>query len=672
MRCRLAPAVLFVLIAAFAPFAARGARAEDAAVIAVSGNRHTDAAMIRSYFHRARGGRLDAAALDAAIKGLYATGLFQDVNISRRGEGIAVKVVENPTIGRIAFEGNSKVKDAELKKLLRSKAGGPLWRFFVQDDVQRLSELYREHGYFQAQIRPQTIRIKHDRVDLVFDIKEGDKLAVRNIRFVGDRAFPPNKLTGIIKTGQSNFLSFLLDNDIYNADRIENDCDLLRRFYLAHGYADVQVQSAASYDAAKKGVVLTFVLDEGRQYRFGKVGIESTLHSVDAGRLRGSLLTRSGDVYDADAVNKTVDGLTMALARSGQQFANVFARQDRVPPDASMAGVGRINLVYTIEPGKRLYVERIEIEGDTKTRDGVIRRAFDFGEGDAYNRALIDRAERRLKALGYFKSVKISSKPGSAPDRVILHVAVKERDTGNFSIYGGYSTTSGWMTEVGIGDSNFMGSGDIVKAKVAYGQYAKGLDLGFTNPYFLGQPISAGVDFFGNETLANSNQSYDSAVYGGKFSLGTALTDQLGVTWNYSIYNQGVTLDPVDGTSSLPISAGGRRRPNLGVVGWRRRDLFDARQSEKSEQRNSHADQKRHRRPWRRRQIRQDHRGRELLSPDRGRSRRHGARAGRLRDALGRPVFAVARRLLRRAATGARFRRQRLRPARCHAGNGDG
>jgi len=396
---------------------------------------------------------------------------------------------------------------------------------------------------------------KGERINLVFDIKEGDKLAVRKILFVGNRAFPPYKLTGAIKTGKTNFLSFLLDNDIYDADKIDNDCDLLRRFYLAHGYADVRVRSSASYDASHRGVVVTFTLDEGPLYRFGKVGIQSQLKTIDAAAYRPYLRTHPGDSYDADAVTKTVDDLTMDLAKSGEPFASVSTRTYRVrpAPGAGEAGVGVINLVYTIGEGKRLYVERIEIHGNTKTGDDVIRREFDFGEGDAYNRALIGRAERRLKALGYFKSVKIGTQPGSAPDRVVLDVDVQEQDTGNFSISGGYSTTTGMMAEVGVSDRNWLGTGDIGKVSVTYGQYARGLDLAFTDPYFLDQRLSAGVELFGNETFANVNQSYNSSVYGAKFSLGTPLTDQLGVTWNYSIYNQAVSLDPAEGTSSLPI-----------------------------------------------------------------------------------------------------------------------
>ena len=522
--------------------------------IMVTGNPHISAEMIRSHFHAAKDGQLSPAALDAALKSLYATGLFSDVKISRDDSHIVVKVAENPTISRVAFDGNKKIKDDDLKKLeLQSKIGGPLWRAYVQGDVERMTELYRQHGYFQARITPKTIKAKDTRVDLVFEIKEGDKLAVRQVLFSGNRAFPANKLEGVVKSGQTNILSLLLDNDVYDADRIENDKDLLRQFYLAHGYADVRVRSSASYDAARKGVVLTFVVNEGPQYRLGTVGIDLRLKTVDAASMRSILRTQAGNVYDADAVNKTVDDLAMQLAKAGEPFAAVAARDERIPPQAGKGGAGTINLVYTIDQGKRLYVERIDIHGNTKTHDDVIRREFDFDEGDAYNRALIDRGERRVKALGYFKSVKIETRPGSAPDRLVLDVTLVEQQTGDFMISGGYSMTSGAIAQVSVGDRNFLGTGDAVKASVTYGQYARAFDLAFTDPYTFGQRLSTGVDLYGNQTIANTNQSFDSAVYGAKFLLGTPLTDQLGVTWNYSIYNQSVSLNPAYGTSSLPV-----------------------------------------------------------------------------------------------------------------------
>jgi outer membrane protein insertion porin family len=556
MRCRLAAAavvlaVIFSIIALAAGADAFAAGDADSAII-VAGNTHVGAEMIRSHFHAGKDGQFSPAALDAGLKSLVSTGLFEDVKIAHDGGHVVVKVVENPTISRVAFEGNKKVKDDDLKKLeLQSKAGGPLWRAYVQGDVERMIDLYRQHGYFGVRIAPKTIKaknaIKDARVDLVFEIKEGDKLTVRQVLFAGNSAYPANKLEGVVKSGETNVLSFLLDNDVYDTDRIANDCDLLRQFYLAHGYADVRVASSASYDAAKKGVVLAFTLNEGPQYRLGTVGIESSLKTVDATALRSSLHGQAGDIYDADAVNKTVDDLAMQLARNGEPFAAVAARDERVP-DRHL-----INIVYTIEQGKRLYVERIDIHGNNKTRDDVIRREFDFNEGDAYNRALVDRGERRLKALGYFKSVKIDTRPGSAPDRLVLDVTVQEQQTGDFMISGGYSTSMGPLAQISVGDKDFLGTGDIVKASVTYGLYARAFDLAFTDPYTLGQRVSTGVDLYGNETISSPNQSFNSAVYGAKALLGTPLTDQLGVTWNYSIYNQSVSLNPANGISSLPV-----------------------------------------------------------------------------------------------------------------------
>jgi outer membrane protein insertion porin family len=351
----------------------------------------------------------------------------------------------------------------------------------------------------------------------------------------------------VVKTGISNPLSFLLDNDIYDADRIENDQDLVRRFYLAHGYPDVRVSSAARYDAGKNGAIVTFKIDEGPQYRFGKVGIESHLKTVDGGALRDNLRTQSGNIYDADAVTKSVEALAIALARRGEPFASVVPRIER------HADRRIVDVSYRIEQGKRVYIERIQIHGNTKTRDEVIRREFDVGEGDAYNRALVDRGERHLKALGYFNSVKIAAAPGSAPDRVVLDVAVEEKQTGNFWISGGYSTSDGFLASVTISDTNFLGTGDIAKTTLTYGQYARGFDLAFTDPWFLGQRLSVGGELFGRQTFANSNQAFNTSLYGAKLSAGTPITDNLGVTWSYSIYNQGISLDPAAGVVSLPI-----------------------------------------------------------------------------------------------------------------------
>jgi len=549
MRCRGIAVFLAGFLAVW--IAAAAAAAPLDSTVTVIGNRHVGAEMVRSFFHADADGKVDAQAADEAIKRLYATSLFSNIKVSRDGDRILVVVVENPTIGRLAIEGNRKIKDQDLKKDLQSKPGGPLSRAAIQADVVRMLDAYKRYGYFDAQIVPKTIEPKpgsyNTTVDLVFEIKEGEKLAVRRVVFTGNKAFSETKLRSVVKTGVTNAVSFLLNNDIYDADKIENDRDLLRQFYRDHGYADVRVSSAAGYDAAAKSVVVTFAIDEGQQYHIGKVGLDSALKTVDADRLRSVLRTQAGDVYNADAVDKTLEDLTMALARNGEPFANVVPRVERKP------GRQTIDLVYGIEGGKRLYVERIEIHGNIKTHDEVIRREFEFGEGDAYNRVLVDRGERHLKALGYFKSVKITTDRGSAPDRVVLNVTVEEQKTGSFFVSGGYSASDGALAQFTIGDSNFLGTGDIAKSTVTYGQYARGFDVSFTDPWFLNQRLSAGIDLFGRETFASPYQAFNTELYGGKIAVGTPITDTLGVSTNYALYKQGLSLDPSIGTVSLPV-----------------------------------------------------------------------------------------------------------------------
>jgi outer membrane protein insertion porin family len=307
------------------------------------------------------------------------------------------------------------------------------------------------------------------------------------------------------------------------------------------------VSAGAQYDRDKKGILVTFQIDEGERYRIGTVEIRSELGTIDTAALHGRLRAQAGDIYNADAVEKTIDGLSIDLAKAGEPFASVRPRGDRVP------GRQMINLVFNIEQGPHLYIERIDIRGNGKTEDRVIRREFDVAEGDAYNRAVIERGERRLKSLGYFKTVKITKEQGSAPDRVVVNVAVEEQGTGDFTIGGGYSTADGLLAEVSVSDKNFLGRGEFVKAAVTWGQYTNGFDLAFTEPYLLGSRASLGIALFDKQTSSSSNQAYDTLTYGARITLGAPLNDELGAQLRYSIYNQQVTLDPANGVASLPI-----------------------------------------------------------------------------------------------------------------------
>jgi outer membrane protein insertion porin family len=504
--------------------------------IVVVGNRRVEAETIRSYFHAGPDGRLNAVEIDEGLKGLIATGLFQDVRIDR-SSGLKVIVTENAVINRVAFEGNKKAKDDQLKTEVQSKPRGTLSRPMVQADVQRIVEVYHRSGRYDVSVVPKIIELPNNRVDLVFEINEGEKTTVQEIRFVGNKYYSSYRLKDVIKTAQSNWLSFLQTTNIYDPDRLEADRDALRRFYLKHGFADVRIVSAVGeYDPAKKGFVITFTIDEGGQYQVSSVDVVSNVRAIDPKALRSQLRLEKGDVYNAEAVEKTVENMTIEAAKRGYAFATVRPSGDRNFDKKT------INLVFVIDEGPRVYIERINIRGNTRTRDYVIRREFDVGEGDAYNRALIDRAERRLKNLNFFKSVKITNEPGSAPDRVIINVQVEEQSTGQFSVGGGYSTTDGWLAEVGVTERNLLGRGQMARASVQYGQHTRGFELGFVEPYFLGYRLGAGVDVFVKNTTASDYVSYDTKSYGANFKLGFALTEEITLQPRYSIYQRELGL----------------------------------------------------------------------------------------------------------------------------------
>jgi outer membrane protein insertion porin family len=511
--------------------------AQTVSSIVVEGNRRVEADTVRSYFRPGPGGRIGPEQEDEALKALLATGLFSDVRISRSGGRIVVTVVENPVINRVAFEGNKKAKDEQLSAEVQSKPRGTLSRPTVQADVQRIIEIYQRTGRFDISVTPKIIELPNNRVDLVFEIREGEKTGVKDLRFVGAQAFSHGRLKEVIKTSQSNWLSFLQTTDIYDPDRVEADRDLLRRFYLKHGYADVRIVSAVGeYDPNIKGFIVTFTIDEGSQYRVGTVEVISNVRAIDPATLRSQLKLSAGSVYNADLVEKSVEAMTIQAARQGYAFANVRPRGER------NFEAKAINLAFVVEEGARAYIERINIRGNTRTRDYVIRREFDLGEGDAYNRALIDRAERRLKNLNYFKTVKITNEPGSAPDRVVINVDVEEQATGEFSVSGGYSTADGFIAEVSVADRNLMGRGNLGKVSVTYGQRVRGFDLSYVEPFLFGYRMAGGIDVFARQNLASNYISYDSQTIGTNLRLGFALTEEIAFQPRYTFYNQKITL----------------------------------------------------------------------------------------------------------------------------------
>ena len=518
--------------------AADSAVAQTASSIVVEGNRRVESDTIRSYFRVGPGERLDPLKVDEGVKALFATGLFQDVRPTWSGNRVIITVVENAVISRVAFEGNKRVKDEQLLGEVQSKPRGALSRPAVQSDVQRIVEIYRRNGRYDVRVEPKIIDRPNNRVDLVFEINEGGKTSVKEILFQGNRAYSTWRLRDVIKTGQSNILSFLKNNDLYDPDRIESDRELLRRFYLKNGYADVRIVSAvAEFDPARNGFVLTFTIEEGDRYSFGSVDIQSGVRDVDPAALRSRLRMSGGGTYNAELIEKSTEEMTIEMSKRGYAFAQVRPRGDR------NFETRQINIVYVVEEGARAYIERINVRGNTRTRDHVIRREFDIAEGDAYNRVLVDRAERRLKNLNYFKSVKITNEPGSASDRIILNVDVEEQSTGEFSIAGGYSTADGIVGEVSVGERNLLGRGQTARAAVTYGQRTRGVELSFGEPYFLDYRLAFGIDLFAKQIDASSSYVYRQETIGGGFRFGIPLREDLAIQVRYSAYRQQIDLD---------------------------------------------------------------------------------------------------------------------------------
>jgi outer membrane protein insertion porin family len=537
MRGGLLAALMMLAMPVAATLVSSPVVAQTMSSIEVEGNRRVEVETIRSYFKPGLGGRLDQAQIDDGLKALIETSLFQDVKITQTSGRLLVTVIENPVIGRIAFEGNKKVKDDQLSAEIQSKPRGTMSRPMIQSDAQRIAEIYRHAGRYDVRVTPEIIEQPNNRVDLIFTIVEGSKTGVKSVEFIGNSFYSSYRLKDIIKTRESNLLSFLGGADVYDPDRVEADRDLIRRYYLKHGFADVQVVAALTeYDPEKKGFLVTFKIEEGQQYRVASVDFQSSIATLDSSSLRSFSRVNVGSLYNAEALEKSVEEMQIEASRRGYAFAIVRPRGDR------NFETHTVSITFAIDEGPRVYIERINIRGNTRTRDYVIRREFDLSEGDAYNRALVDRTERRLKNLDFFKTVKVTTEPGSSSDRVILVVDLEEKSTGDFSISGGYSTTDGALAEVSISERNFLGRGLFAKASVTYGQYARGLSLSFVEPYLLDYRVALGVDTFYREQLANAYISYGTKTLGFSPRLGFQLREDLSLQLRYSIYQQEISL----------------------------------------------------------------------------------------------------------------------------------
>src|SRR5690606_13585127 len=452
------------------------AEAASVSRIEVRGNRRIDADSVRGQPGIRPGQNFNRSDLDEAVKRLFATVLFSDVSVNQSGNTLVVTVTEHAIVNQVLFQGNKKIKDANLSQAVQLQPRRAFSREAMEADAEAVREAYRRIGRDDAIATPQVQELDGGRVNVVFNVQEGDRTKIADITFEGNQAFGERRLREVINTKESNFLSFLSRNDVYDENRIRADEEALRRFYFNQGYADFRVlDSNVTLVDNKYNIV--FTVDEGQRYTFSDVSIESTVPGVDIASLQSELETRSGRVYRAKDVEASIIGLTERLAGSGYAFAEVTPRGNR-----DFAN-GTISVVYSVDEGVRAYIERIEIRGNNRTRDYVIRREFDVSEGDAFNQVMISRAKRRLDRLGFFQAVNISTVPGSQPDQVVLVVDVVETATGEFSIGAGYTTgqtsssSGGFSLEGSITERNFLGRGQFIRFSAAGGEDSRDFTL---------------------------------------------------------------------------------------------------------------------------------------------------------------------------------------------------
>jgi outer membrane protein insertion porin family len=536
------------------------ATTEAAAIVkqtVVLGTQRIEPATVLSYITLHVGDAYSEAAVDRALKSLFATGLFSDVKIHWDGSTLTVNVVENPIINQVAFEGNSKVTTKDLTKEAQLKPRMVFTRAKVQSDIQRIIELYRRNGKFAASVDPQIIQRPQNRVDLIYSINEGPTTGVARINFVGNKVFDDDTLRGQIATEQSIWWRILATNDNFDPDRLLFDREQLRRFYVSHGYADFHVVSAvAELTPDHSSFYITFTVDEGPKYKFGKVEINSKVKELPAQALRPLVKIAAGVDYDENLVENAKDALINAVGTKGYANADVSVRLRRNP------GMKTVDLVLNIEQGPRVYVDKINVVGNNRTLDRVVRREVRFTEGDAFNRQLVDRSRTRIRALGFFKDVAIKNSPGSHPDKTDITVAVTEQSTGELSLGAGYSSTSSFVGEFAYTERNLFGRGQYMRASIAMSTLSKQVQFSFTEPWFLDRPLAAGFDLY--KWITNYNQAAyqgDATAAALRFRFPTSEYGSIGLSYTYRI-------NKVTPYSSAPLevqlAAGSTRTSELG------------------------------------------------------------------------------------------------------------
>ena len=524
-----------------APANSQQSSSDSISAIRIVGNQRIENQTIRSYLKTTIGDRFDSVRIDESLKTLFETGLFADISMEKEGETLVVRVVENPIINRLAFEGNKFIKDQALSDEVQLRPRVVYTRTKVQKDLARLLEVYRRSGRFSANIEPRVIQLEQNRVDLVFEIKEGSATGIRRISFVGNKRFSNRKLREVILTKESRWWRFLSDADSYDPDRVNYDQELLRQFYYNSGFADFQVSSAvAELSPNKEEFFLTYVIEEGKRYKFDNVQLNTDLPNLPIDNLSKLVTTKKQSWYDAGEIEATVQNLTNKVGQLGFAFVNVEPSIKRDRNNST------ISVTYDIGEGNRIYVEEVDITGNVRTLDRVIRRNIRLAEGDAFNAAKVRRSRQLIENLGFFSSVDVSSRAGRGPDRRILNFDVSEKSTGELTFGAGFSSDAGILGSTGIREKNLLGRGQSLSLNLQVSGLAQFVEASFTEPYFLNRDVSAGFDIF-NSVREFNESSFEREVLGFGFRFGYPLAEYLSQQVRYGLKDE--QINRFDGSS---------------------------------------------------------------------------------------------------------------------------
>jgi len=542
-----------MIVAVALPFGAEAQKSNIVEEIVVQGTHRIEQSTVRSYLLLQEGDRFDERRINQSLKSLFATGLFTDVAITREGKAMIVKVVENPVINRIAFEGNKRIEDDMLRKEVILRPRVVFTRTKVQADVKRIMDVYRVNGRFAASIVPKIIQLPQNRADLVFEIDEGPLTTVERISFVGNKFESDSDLREVIRTKESIWYRFLSSDDTYDPDRLTLDRELLRRHYLAEGFADFRVESAvAELTPDGKAFFITFSVNEGQRYKFGAIDVAAGLRGLDAKKLRALVEFDTGDQYDNTKVDDAIDKITDAIGNLGYAFVEVRPRVNRNRRDKI------VNLTFDVREGPRVFVERIDISGNIRTVDKVIRREFQVVEGDAFNAAKLRRSRQRIRDLNFFDKVEIERLPGSSPDKTIVKVEVEEKSTGSLSFGVGYSTDNGPLFDLGVSESNLLGKGQKLGLNLSIAAEKSTVNISFTEPYFLDRDVAAGFDLYHSNQDLQDTRSYNFKKTGLGLRAGFPIAPFVRQNWRYTI-EQSEIEDVASTASSLIKSQEGKR-----------------------------------------------------------------------------------------------------------------